>query len=156
MAANSHREAIYSVLQYLDRHNLGEAARTWVFLSHVYFSLSLMSETAVIYVWDSVVRWLSMPLLLRVGLSNFFNLHSWSQYLANKLLIAWIILYTCSLERESGLFFCLPYFEECFIHGAFDEAEEYFNGFTTVHDNMYSTNVVFVLRWYKFLEAVDE
>ncbi|KAH0989523.1 hypothetical protein GBA52_001006 [Prunus armeniaca] len=28
MAANSHREAIYSVLQYLDRHNLGEAART--------------------------------------------------------------------------------------------------------------------------------
>ncbi|XP_008219694.1 PREDICTED: protein TPR3-like [Prunus mume] len=87
-ANNSHGEAIYSVLQYLDRHNLGEAART--------------------------------------------------------------------LERESGLFFCLPYFEECFIHGAFDEAEEYFNGFTTVHDNMYSTNVVFVLRWHKFLEAVDE
>ncbi|KAM0968917.1 hypothetical protein ACFX13_017499 [Malus domestica] len=61
-----------------------------------------------------------------------------------------------TLEGESGLFFSLPYFEECFIHGEFDEAEEYFNGFTTVHDNIYSTKVIFELRWHKFLEALDE
>ncbi|KAM1013747.1 hypothetical protein FF1_043636 [Malus domestica] len=88
MAAISQRDAIYSILHYLDLNNLGETART--------------------------------------------------------------------LERESGLFFSFPYFEECFIHGEFDEAEEYFNGFTTVHDNIYSTKVIFELRWHKFLEALED
>ncbi|KAK9945956.1 hypothetical protein M0R45_011444 [Rubus argutus] len=61
-----------------------------------------------------------------------------------------------TLERESGLFFNLAYFEDRFIRGAFEAAEDYITGFTGVHDNIFSINVVFELRWHKFLAALSE
>ncbi|XP_062021338.1 topless-related protein 2-like [Rosa rugosa] len=60
------------------------------------------------------------------------------------------------LERESGLFFNLAYFEDCFVRGAFEAAEDYMMGFTGVHDNIFSINVVFELRWHKFLATLSE
>ncbi|KAH7524612.1 hypothetical protein FEM48_Zijuj06G0137800 [Ziziphus jujuba var. spinosa] len=60
-----------------------------------------------------------------------------------------------TLERESGMFFNVTYFEELVINGSFDEAEEYIGGFTTVHDNAYSTKTIFEIRKQKFLEALE-
>ncbi|KAI5355145.1 PREDICTED: topless-related [Prunus dulcis] len=59
------------------------------------------------------------------------------------------------VERESGLFFNLNYFEDCFIRGAFQKAEEYVSSFTTVNDNHCSTRIIHEIRWHKFLEAMD-
>ena len=42
------------------------------------------------------------------------------------------------------------------LNGGFDEAEEYLYGFTDVHDNMYSTKIIFEIRKQKFLETLDE
>ncbi|XP_004292970.1 PREDICTED: topless-related protein 2-like [Fragaria vesca subsp. vesca] len=60
------------------------------------------------------------------------------------------------LERESGLFFNVAYFEDCFLRGAFEAAEDYLTGFTGVHDNNFTINVVFELRWHKFLAALND
>jgi hypothetical protein len=70
-------------------------------------------------------------------------------------------LFTCfswiyRLERESGFYFNMRFFEDLVLNGGFDEAEEYLYGFTDVHDNMYSTKIIFEIRKQKFLETLDE
>jgi hypothetical protein len=70
-------------------------------------------------------------------------------------------MFTCfswiySLERESGFYFNMRFFEDLVLNGGFDEAEEYLYGFTDIHDNMYSTKIIFEIRKQKFLETLDE
>jgi periodic tryptophan protein 2 len=60
------------------------------------------------------------------------------------------------VERQSGMFFNFNYFEECFISGNLDDAENYLSGFTTVDDNSFSTLVFFEIRWHKFILALDQ
>ncbi|KAL9680409.1 hypothetical protein QQ045_018288 [Rhodiola kirilowii] len=59
------------------------------------------------------------------------------------------------LEKESGFFFNMRYFEECVTNGQWDEVENYLCGFTKVDDNRYSMKVFFEIRKQKYLEALD-
>ncbi|XP_062163382.1 protein TOPLESS-like isoform X3 [Alnus glutinosa] len=59
------------------------------------------------------------------------------------------------LERESGFYFDMKYFEDLVLGGEWDEAERYFSGFTSASDNKHSTKVYFEIRKQNFLEALD-
>ncbi|CAJ1868536.1 unnamed protein product [Sphenostylis stenocarpa] len=59
------------------------------------------------------------------------------------------------LEKESGFFFNLKYFEEKVLAGEWEEAEKYLTGFTKVDDNRYSMKMFFEIRKQKYLEALD-
>ncbi|XVF05996.1 hypothetical protein REPUB_Repub06bG0009800 [Reevesia pubescens] len=59
------------------------------------------------------------------------------------------------LEKESGFFFNLKYFEEKVQAGEWDEVEKYISGFTKVDDNRYSMKIFFEIRKQKYLEALD-
>ncbi|KAG2700213.1 hypothetical protein I3760_07G221600 [Carya illinoinensis] len=59
------------------------------------------------------------------------------------------------LERESGIYFDMKYFEDLVLSGNWDEAERYLSGFTNVRDNRYSTKIYFEIRKQSYLEALD-
>ncbi|XP_039032366.1 topless-related protein 3-like isoform X1 [Hibiscus syriacus] len=59
------------------------------------------------------------------------------------------------LEKESGFFFNLKYFEEKVQAGEWEEIEKYLSGFTKVDDNRYSMKIFFEIRKQKYLEALD-
>ncbi|XP_019440603.1 PREDICTED: topless-related protein 3-like [Lupinus angustifolius] len=59
------------------------------------------------------------------------------------------------LEKESGFFFNMKYFEEKVQAGEWDEVEKYLTGFTKVDDNRYSMKIFFEIRKQKYLEALD-
>ncbi|KAE8660205.1 hypothetical protein F3Y22_tig00116958pilonHSYRG00293 [Hibiscus syriacus] len=59
------------------------------------------------------------------------------------------------LEKESGFFFNLKYFEEQVQAGEWEEVEKYLSGFTKVDDNRYSMKIFFEIRKQKYLEALD-
>ncbi|KAE8677766.1 Protein TOPLESS [Hibiscus syriacus] len=59
------------------------------------------------------------------------------------------------LEKESGFFFNLKYFEEKVQAGEWEEVEKYLSGFTKVDDNRYSMKIFFEIRKQKYLEALD-
>ncbi|KAJ4827612.1 hypothetical protein Tsubulata_047459, partial [Turnera subulata] len=61
-----------------------------------------------------------------------------------------------SLERQTGCFFDVRYFESLVLAGRFDEAENYLSGFTHINHNLHSTMIYFELRKQKFLEALDK
>ncbi|KAL6345835.1 hypothetical protein AAG906_017591 [Vitis piasezkii] len=61
-----------------------------------------------------------------------------------------------TLERESGLFFNLEYFEELALNGEWNEAEKYMSGFTKIEDNKFSTKIYFEMRKQKYLETLDK
>lgn len=77
---------------------------------------------------------------------------------AKNLLIGYISIF-CDLmrrlERETGLFFNMRYFEEMVLSGNWCEAERYLSGFTKLGDDAYSTKIYFELRKQAFLEALD-
>ncbi|XP_010528913.1 PREDICTED: topless-related protein 3-like [Tarenaya hassleriana] len=60
------------------------------------------------------------------------------------------------LEKESGFFFNMKYFEEKVHAGEWDEVEKYLSGFTKVDDNRYSMKIFFEIRKQKYLEALDK
>lgn len=60
------------------------------------------------------------------------------------------------LEKESGFFFNMRYFEDCVTNGEWDEVEKYLAGFTKVDDNRYSMKIFFEIRKQKYLEALDK
>ncbi|KAL3499950.1 hypothetical protein ACH5RR_039043 [Cinchona calisaya] len=60
------------------------------------------------------------------------------------------------LEKESGPFFNLKYFEECVIDGDWEEVEKYLSGFTKLEDNPYSKRTYFEIRKQKYFEALDK
>ncbi|KAK1401734.1 hypothetical protein POM88_001339 [Heracleum sosnowskyi] len=60
-----------------------------------------------------------------------------------------------TLEKESGFFFNMRYFEEKVDAGEWDDAEKYLSGFTKVEDNRYSMKIYYELRRQKYLEALD-
>ncbi|WOH14317.1 hypothetical protein DCAR_0933836 [Daucus carota subsp. sativus] len=60
-----------------------------------------------------------------------------------------------SLEKESGFYFNMRYFEEKVLAGEWDEVEKYLSGFTNVDDNRFSVKIYFELRKHKYLEALD-
>ncbi|KAI4295197.1 hypothetical protein MLD38_040576 [Melastoma candidum] len=60
------------------------------------------------------------------------------------------------LEKESGFFFNMKYFEEKVQAGEWDEVEKYLSGFTKVDDNRYSMKIFFEIRKQKYLEALDK
>ncbi|XP_024167813.1 topless-related protein 1 isoform X2 [Rosa chinensis] len=60
------------------------------------------------------------------------------------------------LERESGLYFDMNYFEELVLSGKWDEAEKYLTGFTKLDDNKYSTKIYFEIRKQHYFEALDK
>ncbi|KAM7480337.1 hypothetical protein LguiA_028550 [Lonicera macranthoides] len=60
------------------------------------------------------------------------------------------------LEKESGFFFNLRYFEEAVTNGEWDDVEKYLSGFTKVDDNRYSMKIFFEIRKQKYLEALDK
>lgn len=60
-----------------------------------------------------------------------------------------------SLEKESGFFFNIRYFEEKVLAGEWDEVEKYLSGFTKVDDNRYSTKIYYDLRKQRYLESLD-
>ncbi|CAA3030297.1 topless-related 4 isoform X1 [Olea europaea subsp. europaea] len=60
------------------------------------------------------------------------------------------------LEKESGFFFNMRYFEDAVTNGEWEEVEKYLSGFTKVDDNRYSMKVFFEIRKQKFLEALDK
>ncbi|PON89856.1 Topless-related protein [Trema orientale] len=59
------------------------------------------------------------------------------------------------LERESGFYFDMRYFEEMVLSGNWSEAEWYLSGFTNLDDNRYSTKIYFEIRKQSFFEALD-
>ncbi|KAL2661263.1 hypothetical protein AAZX31_03G213500 [Glycine max] len=59
------------------------------------------------------------------------------------------------LEKESGFFFNMKYFEEKVQAGEWEEVEKYLTGFTKVDDNRYSMKIFFEIRKQKYLEALD-
>ena len=60
------------------------------------------------------------------------------------------------LERESGYYFSMKFFEEMIRSGNWDEAERYLSCFTKLDDNRYSTKIYFEIRKQKFLEVLDK
>lgn len=60
------------------------------------------------------------------------------------------------LEKESGFFFNMRYFEDCVTNGEWEEVESYLSGFTKVDDNRYSMKIFFEIRKQKYLEALDK
>ncbi|XP_073318091.1 uncharacterized protein [Primulina huaijiensis] len=60
------------------------------------------------------------------------------------------------LEKESGLFFNMRYFEEKINNGEWDEVESYLSSFTRVDENRHSTKIFFEIRKHKYLEALDK
>ncbi|KAG6701327.1 hypothetical protein I3842_08G159800 [Carya illinoinensis] len=59
------------------------------------------------------------------------------------------------LEKDSGFFFNMRYFEEKVQSGEWEEVEKYLSGFTKVDDNRYSMKIFFEIRKQKYLEALD-
>ncbi|KAL4341350.1 hypothetical protein GQ457_08G009520 [Hibiscus cannabinus] len=59
------------------------------------------------------------------------------------------------LEKESGFYFNMKFFEEKVQAGEWDEVEKYLLGFTKVDDNRYSMKIFFEIRKQKYLEALD-
>ncbi|GMY34068.1 WD40 domain-containing protein [Fagus crenata] len=59
------------------------------------------------------------------------------------------------LEKESGFYFNMRYFEDCVTNGEWDEVEKYLSGFTKIDDNRYSMKIFFEIRKQKYLEALD-
>ena len=59
------------------------------------------------------------------------------------------------LEKESGIYFNMKFFEELVLAGKLDEAESYLSGFTKLEDNKHSLKLFFELRKQKYLEALD-
>ncbi|KAL3728392.1 hypothetical protein ACJRO7_033043 [Eucalyptus globulus] len=59
------------------------------------------------------------------------------------------------LEKESGFYFNMKYFEEKVQAGEWEEVEKYLSGFTKVDDNRYSMKIFFEIRKQKYLEALD-
>ncbi|XVF35631.1 hypothetical protein REPUB_Repub18cG0162800 [Reevesia pubescens] len=59
------------------------------------------------------------------------------------------------LERESGCYFDMEFFEDMVLNGKWDKVDKYLSGFTNVNDNKYSTKIYFEIRKHKFLEALD-
>ncbi|XP_057459402.1 topless-related protein 4-like isoform X2 [Actinidia eriantha] len=60
------------------------------------------------------------------------------------------------LEKESGFFFNMRYFEDAVTNGEWDDVEKYLSGFTKVDDNRYSMKIFFEIRKQKYLEALDK
>lgn len=60
------------------------------------------------------------------------------------------------LQKESGLFFSMNYFEDLILDGKWEEVERYLSGFTRVDDNRYSMKIFFEIRKQKYLEALDK
>ncbi|OMO54350.1 hypothetical protein CCACVL1_27864 [Corchorus capsularis] len=60
------------------------------------------------------------------------------------------------LEKESGFFFNMRYFEDSVTNGEWDDVEKYLSGFTKVEDNRYSMKIFFEIRKQKYLEALDK
>lgn len=65
------------------------------------------------------------------------------------------MFYFGRLEKESGFFFNMKYFDEKVQAGEWDEVEKYLSGFTKVDDNRYSMKIFFEIRKQKYLEALD-
>ncbi|GMY29240.1 protein TOPLESS-like [Fagus crenata] len=59
------------------------------------------------------------------------------------------------LQRESGFYFDMKYFEDMVLSGKWDETERYLSGFTNFSDNRHSTKIYFEIRKQNFLEALD-
>ncbi|EEF49925.1 WD-repeat protein, putative [Ricinus communis] len=59
------------------------------------------------------------------------------------------------LEKDSGFYFNMKYFEEKVQAGEWEEVENYLSGFTKVDDNRYSMKIFFEIRKQKYLEALD-
>ncbi|PON67014.1 Topless-related protein [Parasponia andersonii] len=59
------------------------------------------------------------------------------------------------LEKESGFYFNMKYFDEKVQAGEWEEVEKYLSGFTKVDDNRYSMKIFFEIRKQKYLEALD-
>ncbi|XWS17843.1 hypothetical protein CRYUN_Cryun33cG0103100 [Craigia yunnanensis] len=59
------------------------------------------------------------------------------------------------LERESGCYFDMEFFEDMVLSGKWDKVEKYLSGFTNINDNKYSTKIYFEIRKLNFLEALD-
>ncbi|KAH9324714.1 hypothetical protein KI387_004892, partial [Taxus chinensis] len=59
------------------------------------------------------------------------------------------------LEKETGCYFDMKYFEDQVMAGEWDEVEHYLSGFTKIEDNRYSTKIFFEIRKQKYLEALD-
>ncbi|XP_023545229.1 topless-related protein 3-like [Cucurbita pepo subsp. pepo] len=59
------------------------------------------------------------------------------------------------LEKESGFYFNMKYFEEKVQAGEWEEVEKYLSGYTKVDDNRYSMKIFFEIRKQKYLEALD-
>ncbi|BFG24685.1 hypothetical protein CerSpe_109590 [Prunus speciosa] len=59
------------------------------------------------------------------------------------------------LEKDSGYFFNMRYFEDCVNNGEWDEADSYLSGFCKVDESRYSTKIFFEIRKQKYFEALD-
>ncbi|KAM7475900.1 hypothetical protein LguiB_023143 [Lonicera macranthoides] len=62
---------------------------------------------------------------------------------------------TC-LEKDSGIYFNMKYFEEAVMRGDWDEVEKYLSKFTKLDDNSYSVKTFLGIRKQKYLEALDK
>ncbi|XP_074312651.1 topless-related protein 4-like isoform X2 [Silene latifolia] len=59
------------------------------------------------------------------------------------------------LEKESGLYFNMRYFEDLVTNGGWEEVEAYLSGFTNLEDNRHSRKIFFEIRKQKYFEALD-
>ncbi|AES66309.2 topless-like protein [Medicago truncatula] len=59
------------------------------------------------------------------------------------------------MEKETGVFIDLKYFQEKILDGEFDESEKYLSAFTNITDSQSSMKMFFQIRKQKYLEALD-
>ncbi|PON78253.1 Topless family [Trema orientale] len=59
------------------------------------------------------------------------------------------------LERETGFFFDMRYFEECVSNGEWDKVENYLSGFIKCDDKNPASLILFEIREQKYLEACN-
>lgn len=59
------------------------------------------------------------------------------------------------LEKESGIHFNLDFSKELLITGKFDEAENYWLGFTKLGDDYHYIQIIFQTWKQKYIAALD-
>ncbi|KAG5056054.1 hypothetical protein JHK85_008564 [Glycine max] len=143
------RELVFLILQFLEEEKFKESVHNFIVISNI--ARKLRTNVANTAAWILKSLTLQLQSLLQ---TNFKTLHSAIGVLDTAIAVAYL-LSILRLEKESGFFFNMKYFEEKVQAGEWEEVEKYLTGFTKVDDNRYSMKIFFEIRKQKYLEALD-
>ena len=149
------REAVFLILQFLDEEKFKDTV-------HKYGFFFLSTLCCFLFYASLCFLGFQFSLVLNDEYSEIFrnSVFFFFLYIVGfALLWCWLCIWVCvcewRLEKESGFYFNMRYFEECVTNGEWDEVEQYISGFTKVDDNKFSMKIFFEIRKQKYLEALD-